>query len=997
MTTQTSAYYSFFPHLRQGLANLIAEEDSLTGGTGARAQISFDVNIERTKTDDTTDLGTASRSVDIIGPGDVTGLNSKAVIRHAPEEGDQTFEPNYLPFVEFYDEDFPWRYSPAKAKTESLTIYQNRPVNDQVQVDCKRLRPWLSLVVLKTDEFSYEQDFNGVLPAINVNNAKDSFQPNDTSWAWAHVQINKDLGDPSTGTAVADALGSFETLMGDESNADRALSRIICPRKLTENTKYHAFLIPTYEIGRLTGLGQEIGTVKSMAPAWTDSDTSTKQFPYYYHWQFETTDSSDFESLVDALVPRVIEDNAVKREMDIQKPGNPILDGTSDQPTVNVYGALKSPSGSDAAWNPYDDSNRFNKKLRSILNLSDDYQQTSPGADPIITPPIYGQWAALRKRVFATEDFNPPEEPSSPNWIDELNLDPSLRVLAGIGANVVREKQEEFMSQAWKQVGDIIEANKKLKSGQNAEEASRLMYNKSVNSENDEGLLLMTHNLHSRLKSGSTSLSSAVGNSRIPNQCFSGTFRKLTSKNGKLSKALDKNRTAFLDNTSGDEDIIDAFNTTLTTAPDYVSPTGQADYDVFNAGQLTVAHVNGIPLRNTFYLTKPGTTAMAPGNMAPETIHGTEFRGALLVQHGKFDGQVHGPAAWNASLAIDTTASGLRGKIKPDESVKNAVTKKISGTSLSEIKQVMATPKIKAPMYKALLELDSEAFMPNMKESLPDNTIALLESNQKFIEAYLAGMNHEMARELLWREYPTDQRGSVFQEFWSNQMDPWDTQATDQGIRNIKPIHEWTDGASLASLGDNNPGSINPDNLVLAIRSDLLRKYPNLSVFAIKATWDANGKRLFDDNIVNGANTKYPIFSATASPDITFLGFDLTDTEAIGGSDPQGSAGWFFVFKERAGDIRFGLDLPVNGFPSIGDTSLTESWDDMSWAHMGNSGQSLADVKFLNLNKHSLDFGSGPSADDENVYWGTNAADVAYILEQKPVIIGIHATDMLPE
>jgi len=988
MTTQTSAYYSFFPHLRQGLANLIAEEDSLTGGTGARAQISFDVNIERTKHDGSTDVATATRSVDVIGPGDITGLNSKAVIRHAPTEGDKTFEPNYLPLVEFYDEDLPWRYSPAKAKDNSGQ---------------KRLRPWMSLVVLTSSEFSFDTDFKGVLPAINVNDAANTFHPNDTSWAWTHVQINKDLG-PSTGTgATTNALSSFETMMSDSSNADRAFSRILCPRRLAKNTKYHAFLIPTFEVGRLTGLGLDLGTTKSMAPAWSGTDTSTKKFPYYYTWQFETTDGSDFESLVDALVPRTIDDNAVKREMDIQKPGNALLDGKSDQPTVNVYGAFKSPAGSDAAWNPYDDSNRFNKNLRSILNLSDDYQQTSPGADPIITPPIYGKWAALRKRVFATDDFGVGGEPTNPHWIDELNLDPSLRVLAGIGANVVREKQEEFMSQAWQQVGDIIEANKKLKAGQNAEETSKVIYDKSVKAENDEGLLLMTHNLHSRVKAGSVSLNSAVGSSRIPNQCFSGSFRKLIAKNGKLSKALDKNRTAFLDGTTGDENIIGAFNTTLTTAPDYVSPAGQADYDVFNAGQLTVGHINSIPLRNTFYLTKPGSaSAIAPGNGSPETIHGTEFRGALLVQHGKFDGQTHGPAPWNSSLTIDTTASDLRGKIKPETSVKNAVTKKVSGTTLNEVKPVMATPKIKAPMYKPLLELSSEAFMPNMEESLPENTIALLESNQKFIEAYLAGMNHEMARELLWREYPTDQRGSVFQEFWSNQLDPWDDQATDAGIRNIKPLHEWVNGSDLASLGENNPNGINPDNLVLAIRSDLLKKYPNISIFAIKAKWDQSvnpAKRTFEEptDLDDNANiVKYPIFSASASPDITFLGFNLTDTVAKGGTDPAfDPAGWFFVFKERAGEIRFGLDFEADP-PNIGVTTLNEGWDDLGWDNMGTSGQTMADVKFPNLNL-SFTFNSTPTNGDQDVAWGTNAAEIAYILEQKPVIIGIHATDMLPE
>ena len=39
-------------------------------------------------------------------------------------------------------------------------------------------------------------------------------------------------------------------------------------------------------------------------------------------------------------------------------------------------------------------------------------------------------------------------------------------------------------------------------------------------------------------------------------------------------------------------------------------------------------------------------------------------------------------------------------------------------------------------------------------------------TNPPFIEAYMVGLNHEFARELLWREYPTDQRGPPFRQFW---------------------------------------------------------------------------------------------------------------------------------------------------------------------------------------------------------------------------------------
>ena len=69
-------------------------------------------------------------------------------------------------------------------------------------------------------------------------------------------------------------------------------------------------------------------------------------------------------------------------------------------------------------------------------------------------------------------------------------------------------------------------------------------------------------------------------------------------------------------------------------------------------------------------------------------------------------------------------------------------------------------------MYEPLQgHLVDELFLPNINLIEP-NSITLLETNQTFIEAYMVGLNHEFARELLWREYPTDQRGSYFRQFW---------------------------------------------------------------------------------------------------------------------------------------------------------------------------------------------------------------------------------------
>ncbi len=66
--------------------------------------------------------------------------------------------------------------------------------------------------------------------------------------------------------------------------------------------------------------------------------------------------------------------------------------------------------------------------------------------------------------------------------------------------------------------------------------------------------------------------------------------------------------------------------------------------------------------------------------------------------------------------------------------------------------EAMAYPEFDVPMYKPLLDISAELFLPNIN-FVTENSISLLETNQKFIEAYMVGLNHEFARELLWREY----------------------------------------------------------------------------------------------------------------------------------------------------------------------------------------------------------------------------------------------------
>ena len=160
----------------------------------------------------------------------------------------------------------------------------------------------------------------------------------------------------------------------------------------------------------------------------------------------------------------------------------------------------------------------------------------------------------------------------------------------------------------------------------------------------------------------------------------------------------------------------------------------------------------------------------------------------------------------------------------------------------------------------------------------------LLETNPKFVESFLVGLNAEMSRELLWRNYPTDQRGTYFRQFW-------DTSAgSDQP--DIEAINQWGD----RKLGENAGAG---EQLVLLIRGELLRRYPNSVIYAVAAVREGDQLELSSDP----AKESHPLFRGTLKPDVTFLGFALTDKEAI--AEP----GWFFVIQEQPTEPRFGMDV----------------------------------------------------------------------------------------
>jgi len=144
------------------------------------------------------------------------------------------------------------------------------------------------------------------------------------------------------------------------------------------------------------------------------------------------------------------------------------------------------------------------------------------------------------------------------------------------------------------------------------------------------------------------------------------------------------------------------------------------------------------------------------------------------------------------------------------------------------------------------------------------------------------GLNHEMARKLLWNGYPTDQRGTYFTHFWDIRSRIDGTTTGDIG-----PIHQWT-----GELGHNRLHAIDP--LILLVRGELIRRYPNVVVYASPAVVWSQGRS-------PGPTEYHPIFFGRLEPDVALFAFDFT------AADARRDNGYFFVLQEHPSEPRFGL------------------------------------------------------------------------------------------
>jgi len=1003
-TTSPGGRFHFHPWLRRGIGADAGQPD----GASLPDRSALDVTIDVTAVVGGTAQSEPSppqMTVHLYGPGDIIGIDPRHVIRTEPRDQTVNFEPNYLAGIEFDYPDFPWLFTPAL------------PNGD-------RLRPFVTLIVLKASEYTTPSVPPNPLPAIDVQDMS-ALQPLDDAWNWAHTQVS---GDGDLTATIS-------------SNPAAVISRVLCPRRLDPETSYTAFLVPAFEIGRQAGLGMDVSGLHSSDPAWTSQTAAPLRLPVYYQFSFSTSDAGDFESLVRKLTPTILPADVGSAPMAVDQPGAGI---PSAGGPLGLQGALCSASATATPWSG-PDQQAFQTAMAGLVNLTaaagpDDPDNPAP-QDPHIVPPFYGKWQAAAASV----------SPGQPGWLGTLNLDPRNRAGAGMGTQIVQAQRTALMASAWDQVAGVEAANQQLRAAQLSRSAMSSIWTGHLATAIAPTLLTLTAPVQARMLASPRTVYATITDSLVPQRMVSAAYRQVTRPLGPVGRRAatlsgltgpPAARTPLLGRVNSGEvrvvppapppghmTSIDQVSAATEAAalpatlpgwlaaaitwltahlgrwlPALVAVLGLAVLalgvvlalvtaslaavvpiivvaiilatallaaafwlarvqQVYSAGAalsfagLTEAAIQAAPAATAFKVmappsglggfgtladTVPGAPAAPPvtgGTVPGDTQAGGEFR----VAAGPAFGALHDiPADPPAGPALDIAAlsATVLSRLNPASTVAarlGSIVRMPGGPwyPADPLQPIMAAPSFPEPMYEPLRDLNQDYLLPGV-ELIPPDTLGAVVGNHAFIESYMVGLNHEMARQLLWNGYPTDQRGSYFRQFWDvsgylpQAGDPTNPAQLAEALLDIPPINTWP---LSRALGDNeNQTSVVADNVVLLVRGELLRRYPNTVIFAGKAKAGDGGD---NGRVLDETDERFPIFRGTLTPDITFFGFNLSVADAVGGTAAS-PLGFFFVFQEQPTEPRFGLEPQ--------STDPVTQWEDLAWTNFAEAADGAGET-----------------------------------------------------
>lgn len=747
---QIVSYY--FSHLRRGLGASVTPE---VGNNDKRAtvEVAFKVKVADKKGDevtvregDTPQDSYIRKRVALYGPGDILGFDAKKMISKVhPTPDDGNFIANNIPFVEFTEADFLWRYSASKT-TNGKWI------------------PWLSLIALKMTDIGEEGEFEfdstptqGLPPRIKL---KDNYTlPNlSASWRWAHVYCNAEAG-----------LGARQLRDRIKRKPNIAISRLFCARRLKPGTKYCAFVIPTYLLGVEAALGIEDTATSRTMLSWEGNGEGSspvireKVLPYYSHFEFRTGLRGDFEEMVRRIEANPIRDLGGKT-INIANPGYGFLN--EDERTMEIEGALQS---SDRITTPMSSLNPLTDlETKTLADLLNSTKTTHPTEGEIrrVVPPVYGFWVNNKADSEVKLDLGTNSELYKSNaygsWLKTLNLDFRYRIAAGLGVRYVKEHQEELMDAAWAQLERVLRESRIRNLSLTGRTITSIFHKRIDTLRRHDALTYFSFMApiagQLQLEDSQDQTFNVISDLDPSGGLWNSIKKVNASSNINWTDLQIPDRGRNLANFSG-KPTLQAKLRDSSISNTRINPKLRKYQGRKFGGQLTSKNVKEWTLGNITMKNK-GSGRMS---VSSRTVH---HQPQVLLDIPDFDLL---ETAKNISKYLDPKVSQWRHRVAHSLAFNKWIKTRIPymADQQDPLDAPLAFPEFHAPMYKYLLELSEEYFIPGL-DKVPQNTVSALVTNRRFIEAFMMGLNHEFASELRWRNYPTDLRGSYFRKFWDS-------------------------------------------------------------------------------------------------------------------------------------------------------------------------------------------------------------------------------------
>jgi hypothetical protein len=625
--------------------------------------------------------------------------------------------------------------------------------------------------------------------------------------------------------------------------------------------------------------------------AWAAPGAATVDLPVFHWWTFLTGPSGTFEDLARRLRKAEATDVGVgTRTIDVTAPW-PDSPSDAREPATSVTMAMDGALRTPA---PPDAETWSDQAAQEAFRKK---------LTKILNAPSSRRNAANKDRD--TLAVGPPlygshhsgeqtVTPEDGGWITSLNLEVRRRVAAALGARYVQVEQEFLMARAWEQVGAIRAANRALAAAELATFAANASRAKNIDPLKPVDLILTMAPMARRLAMprGFRAAHPAGADDEPPT----------------LAQVL---RAA---------DVPKAMATTA-----YSRLTRQGGAVGRRIKRATGKASTGVSPIESRLPDPPASMPMLAGGEPPTLIN--LVRARTIPLNLQF-------------LRMQDTISS------PDMKARSVGDKRPLGP-------IMKHPQFSVPIAEEILSRWPEWAIPGIA-GMPDDSVVIVETNPEFVAALLVGLNQEFNRELLWREFPTDQRGTCFARFWP-------TEGND-----IDEIARWPIQSDLGSqIKGGKEGS-----LVLLIRGEVLRRFPAASLVAVKSE---NGKLPQTFNGIPA--TPLPLDEST----MLYIFVGITEEKAR-------VEDWFLVLREPVRGTQFGFDLETE--PREGDAKRDSftTWADLTWSDVAtNNGF----VRVAQPPKRA------PAKDAGAARWGSESADMARIAFQQPFQLAFRVRDWL--